>query len=99
VTLVDRHNYHLFQPLLYQVATGILSEGEIAPPIRDILRYQGNVQVELAMVDDVDLDTRLVTASRADGSSRTYLYDSLIVAAGAGQPYFGHRNMSGGLRG
>ena len=57
VTLVDRHNYHLFQPLLYQVATGILSEGEIAPPIRDILRHQGNVEVELATVDDLKLLT------------------------------------------
>jgi NADH:ubiquinone reductase (H+-translocating) len=90
VTLIDRHNHHLFQPLLYQVATGILSEGEVAPPIRQILRRQRNVRVEMATVGDLDLAGRVVTASRPDGSTRTYPYDSLIVSAGAGQSYFGH---------
>lgn len=90
VTLIDRRNHHLFQPLLYQLATGILSEGQVAPPIRDILRRQRNVRVELATVNDVDLEGRVVTASRPDRSVRTYPYDSLIVAAGAGQSYFGH---------
>jgi NADH:ubiquinone reductase (H+-translocating) len=94
VTLIDRRNHHLFQPLLYQVATGILSEGQVAPPIRDILRRQRNVRVELATVNDFDLDGRVVTASRPDGSVRTYPYDSLIVAAGAGQSYFGHDEYS-----
>src|ERR687887_2212944 len=67
VTLVDRVNHHLFQPLLYQVATGILSEGQIAPPIRNVLRRQPNVKVELASVTGLDLDRRAVTALRPDG--------------------------------
>src|SRR5215216_5975345 len=62
VTLVDRVNHHLFQPLLYQVATGILSEGQIAPPIRNVLRRQRNVRVELARVTGFDLERRTVTA-------------------------------------
>ena len=69
VTLVDRDNHHLFQPLLYQVATGILSEGEIAPPIRSVLRRQRNARVELAEVATFDLDARELTAKRADGRS------------------------------
>ena len=94
VTLIDSRNHHLFQPLLYQVATGILSEGEVAPPIRDILRRHRNVRVELATVTGFDLTARIVTATRPDGSARTYPYDSLIVAAGAGQSYFGHDEFS-----
>ena len=90
VTLVDRHNHHLFQPLLYQVATGILSEGEIAPPIRNVVRRQRNLEVELAAVTGFDLDARQLTATRPDGYSIELPYDSLIVAAGAGQSYFGH---------
>ena len=53
---MDRHNHHLFQPMLYQVATGILSEGEIAPPIRSVLRRQRNVEVEVAEVNGFDLE-------------------------------------------
>ncbi|MGA8218969.1 MAG: NAD(P)/FAD-dependent oxidoreductase [Solirubrobacterales bacterium] len=94
VTLVDRINHHLFQPLLYQVATGILSEGEIAPPIRGILRRQRNVEVELAEVAGFDLAARTATAMRIDGESLKIPYDSLIVAAGAGQSYFGHDEFS-----
>ena len=94
VTLIDRRNHHLFQPLLYQVATGILSEGEVAPAIRDVLRRHRNVRVELATVTGFDLPGRAVTAARPDGSVRTYPYDSLIVAAGAGQSYFGHDEFS-----
>jgi NADH:ubiquinone reductase (H+-translocating) len=90
VTLVDRSNYHLFQPLLYQLATGILSAGEVAPPIRDVLRRHSNVTVEMATVSEIDLDARIVTARRPDDTVRTYAYDSLIVAAGAAQSYFGH---------
>lgn len=90
VTLIDSHNHHLFQPLLYQVATGILSEGEVAPPIRDVLRRHRNVTVEMATVRGLDLAARTVTAHRPDGAVRTYEYDSLIVAAGAAQSYFGH---------
>ncbi len=58
VTIVDRTNHHLFQPLLYQVATGVLSEGEIAPPIRDVLRRQGNTRVLMGEVTDIDLERR-----------------------------------------
>jgi NADH:ubiquinone reductase (H+-translocating) len=94
VTLVDRNNYHLFQPLLYQVATGILSEGEIAPALRDILRRQRNATVEMATVESFDLEARVVWARRPDSSERSYHYDSLIVAAGAGQSYFGHDEYS-----
>lgn len=90
VTLIDRRNYHLFQPLLYQVATGILSEGEVAPPIREVLRRHGNVAVEMATVRTIDLAAHTVTAYRPDETARTYEYDSLIVAAGAAQSYFGH---------
>jgi NADH dehydrogenase len=90
VTLVDARNYHLFQPLLYQLATGILSAGEVAPPIRDILRRHSNVTVEMATVDGFDLEARTVTARRPDDTVSVHEYDSLIVAAGAAQSYFGH---------
>jgi NADH:quinone reductase (non-electrogenic) len=94
VTLIDRVNHHLFQPLLYQVATGILSEGQIAPPIRSVLRRQRNLNVTLAEVTGLDLEARAVTAMQADGQRFTVPYDSLIVAAGAGQSYFGHDEFS-----
>src|SRR5262245_66263403 len=90
ITLVNGTAYHLFQPLLYQLATGILSEGEIAPPIREIVRRHANVTVEMATVTAFDLEARTVTASRPDSAVRTYEYDSLIVGAGAAQSYFGH---------
>ena len=94
VTLLDRVNHHLFQPLLYQVATGILSEGQIAPPIRNVLRRQRNTRVELASVIGFDLERRAVTALRADAVQFEVPYDSLIVATGAGQSYFGHDEFS-----
>jgi NADH:ubiquinone reductase (H+-translocating) len=90
VTLVDRTNHHLFQPLLYQCATGILSEGSIAPPLRRVLRKHRNVRVELANVTDIDLDRKRVAGARPIGGSIELEYDSLIVAAGAGGSYFGH---------
>src|SRR4051812_25929603 len=90
VTLIDRENYHLFQPLLYQLATGILSEGEVAPPIRHILRKHKNVDIEFATVTGFDMEARTVTARRLDDHEQTHPFDSLIVAAGAGQSYFGH---------
>jgi NADH dehydrogenase len=89
VTLIDRTSHHLFQPLLYQVATGILSEGEIAPPTRDVLRRQENVRVLLGDVETIDLATRTVTHTVYEKTTVTP-YDSLIVAAGAGQSYFGN---------
>jgi NADH dehydrogenase len=91
VTLVDRVNHHLFQPLLYQVATGILSEGSIAPPLRGMFRHQANVRVLLAEVTSIDLDARVVRARVADGDDLELGYDSLIVAAGSGDSWFGHR--------
>jgi NADH:ubiquinone reductase (H+-translocating) len=94
VTLVDRMNHHLFQPLLYQVATGILSEGQIAPPIRGVLRRQGNTTVELGDVTGFDLEGRTASVQRPDGVAVDHPYDSLIVAAGAGGSYFGHDEFS-----
>jgi NADH dehydrogenase len=89
VTVIDRTTHHLFQPLLYQVATGILSVGEIAPATRDILRRQRNTRVVLGEVVDVDLAARTVTW-RVPGREAVTPYDSLIVATGAAQSYFGH---------
>jgi NADH dehydrogenase len=90
VTLIDRTNHHTFQPLLYQLATGILSEGAVAPPLREVLRKHRNVTVELADVQGFDLDARTVTAARPMGPPLSVPYDSLIVAAGATGSYFGH---------
>ena len=86
VTVVDRHNYHLFQPMLYQVATAALSPGDIASPIRSILRRQKNTEVVLGEAVSIDPAARRVT--RADGG--TLSYDYLIVATGANHSYFGH---------
>jgi NADH dehydrogenase len=90
VTLIDRRNHHLFQPLLYQVATGILSPGQIAPVLRHLLRKHPHVDVVLADVTGFDLARRVVRVVTVPGEEREYPYDSLIVAAGAGQSYFGH---------
>src|SRR5262245_47053219 len=95
VTLIDRRNHHLFQPLLYQVATGMLSPGQIAPPIRHVVRRYANVRVEYADVSGFDLDRRVVEATNpAIGQRLEIPYDSLIVAAGAGQSYFGHDELA-----
>jgi NADH:ubiquinone reductase (H+-translocating) len=85
VTLMDRRNYHTFQPLLYQVATAGLSPGEIAAPIRWILRGRSNVRILMGEVEDVDVSRRVVRLVDAD-----IPYDYLIVAAGASHAYFGH---------
>ena len=89
VTMVAKTTHHLFQPLLYQVATGILSQGEIAPPTREILSTQKNARVILGEVTDIDLEARTVT-SQVLGRPTVTSYDSLIVAAGASQSYFGN---------
>jgi NADH dehydrogenase len=89
VTMVAKTTHHLFQPLLYQVATGILSQGEIAPPTREVLSSQKNARVLLGEVTGIDLDKRVVT-SQVLGRETVTPYDSLIVAAGAGQSYFGN---------
>src|SRR5260221_13338116 len=85
IPLVDRHNFHTFQPLLYQVATAGLSPGEIAAPIRWILRGHRNVQVLLEEVLDFDLEQKKVITKE-----QVLNYDFLIVASGATHAYFGH---------
>jgi NADH dehydrogenase len=89
ITLIARTSHHLFQPLLYQVATGILSEGEIAPSTREILGRQRNSRVLLGEVGAIDLTGRTVTSTVLD-QSRVTPYDTLVVAAGSGQSYFGN---------
>ncbi|GAC1441536.1 MAG: NAD(P)/FAD-dependent oxidoreductase [Mycobacteriales bacterium] len=89
ITLLSRTTHHLFQPLLYQVATGILSEGEIAPTTREVLKRQRNARVLLGDVTTIDVQARTVTSQAPTGVTRTP-YDSLIVAAGSTQSYFGN---------
>ncbi len=90
VTLIDRAQHHVFQPLLYQCATGIMSEGKIAAPLRDLLKKHKNVDCVMAEVTDFDTDGRRVIATRVGGDRIEYGYDHLIVAAGVRQSYFGH---------
>jgi NADH:quinone reductase (non-electrogenic) len=93
ITLINGTAYHLFQPLLYQVATGILSEGEIAPPIREVLKRQDNVDVRLGWVESIDVADKVVSVD-GPGIRYTVEYDTLIVAAGASQSYFGNEQFS-----
>src|SRR5277367_29084 len=86
VTLIDRRNFHLFQPLMYQIATGSLSPGEIASPLRGILAHQKNVQVLLGEASDIDPSAKRVDLR--DGGSCEY--DSLIVATGSQTSYYGN---------
>ena len=90
VVLIDRAQHHVFQPLLYQCATGIMSEGKIAAPLRDLLRKQKNVDCVMAEVVDFDVAGRRVLARRIGGDRIEFGYDDLIVAAGVRQSYFGH---------
>ena len=90
VTIVDRTNHHLFQPLLYQVATGIMPEGLIAPAIRRVVRGQANTKVVLGEVTELDLARRQVSVVAPNGASMELPYDTLVVAAGATHAYFGH---------
>src|SRR3989449_7403184 len=85
LTVIDRTNYHLFQPLLYQVATAALSPADIAAPVRAILSKCKNVEVTLAEVESVDVDARKVRTN-----DRVFDYDYLILATGARHSYFGH---------
>jgi NADH dehydrogenase len=97
VTLVDRHNYHLFQPMLYQVATAALSPGDIASPTRWVLREQKNVRVLLAEVDRIDPSAQLVMLNEGDPGQPdelTLKYDYLILATGSTHAYFGHPEWS-----
>jgi len=88
VTLIDRNNHHVFQPLLYQVATGVLSEGQVAPALRSFFRRRRSVQVQLGEVRGFDLARRVVHTW--SGRDLEVPYDTLVVAAGASHPYFGH---------
>jgi len=97
ITLVDRRNFHLFQPLAYQVATGGLSPGEIAYPLRAIFKRRPNVRVLLGEVTGFDLDARRVTIAAHEHAAepRTETYDSLVVAGGSQYSYFGHEEWAG----
>jgi NADH dehydrogenase len=90
VTLIDRAEHHVFQPLLYQCATGILSEGQIASPHRQLLRSLRNVEFVLAKLVDFDVTNKVVVAERPRGGRAQFAYDYLILAAGVQQSYFGH---------
>ena len=90
ITLIDRTNHHLFQPLLYQVATAVLTPSQIATPIRSILRSQKNVTVILGEVTGVDNDKKCVFVTDADRENVPIAYDYLILATGATHSYFGH---------
>lgn len=90
VTVIDKITHHLFQPLLYQCATGILSEGQIAAPLRDLFKRHRNVEFILAKVDGFDVAGRQVLARRPGGEQIAFPYDHLIVAAGVHLSYFGH---------
>ena len=93
VTMISMTSHHLFQPLLYQVATGVLSEGEVAPATREVLKKQPNATVLLGRVTEIDLAERTVTSVSPLGTTVTP-YDTLVVAAGAGQSYFGNDQFS-----
>src|ERR1043165_8039928 len=90
VALIDRSNHHLFQPLLYQVATSVLTPGQIGSPIRNILRKQENTMVLLGEVTGVSADDRCITVSDADRENVRLPYDYLVLATGATHSYFGH---------
>jgi|GEM_PF-109462 len=98
ITILARTSHHLFQPLLYQVATGILSEGDIAPTTREILRRQKNVTVLQALVEEIGVEARVVKWRNHNKYEQTE-YDTLIVAAGAGPAYLGTDQPAGGARG
>src|SRR5947208_14424988 len=87
VTLLDRRNHHLFQPLLYQVATAALNASDIAAPLRSVLRRAQNITVLLAEVERVELAARRLVLDRGEIG-----YDALILAVGAGHSYFGHED-------
>lgn len=95
VTIIDRTNHHLFQPLLYQVATGIMPEGLIAPALRRVVRGQPHTKVVLGEVTDIDLATRRVSVLAPDSTRLEFPYDTLVVAAGATHAYFGNDDWAG----
>ena len=94
VVLIDRTNHHLFEPLLYQVATSVLAPGQIASPIRAIFRRQKNTTVILGEVTGVDRDKKCVFVSDADRENVPISYDYLVLATGVTQSYFGHNEFA-----
>ena len=90
VILIDRRNHHIFQPLLYQVATAVLSPAEIAAPIRQLEAKQRNVSVLLAEITGVDVASRTIEAASPDPGDRKIAFDYLVVATGMRPSYFGH---------
>jgi len=90
VTLIDRSNHHLFQPLLYQVATSVLTPGQIGSPIRNILRKQGNTTVVLGEVTGLDVEKKCLLVDGIDRSGVPLSYDFLVLATGVTHSYFGH---------
>src|SRR5882762_4692973 len=94
VVLIDRTNHHLFQPLLYQVATSVLSPNQIATPIRSFFRNQKNTTVIMGEVTGVDKDQKCVFVSDADRQNVPIAYDYLILATGASHSYFGHNEFA-----
>jgi NADH dehydrogenase len=94
VVLIDRTNHHVFQPLLYQVATSVLTPSQIATPIRSIFRNQKNTTVIMGAVTGVDKDQKCVFVSNADRQKVPITYDYLILATGASHSYFGHNEFA-----
>ena len=95
MTIADRTNHHLFQPLLYQVASGLLSEGLIAPPLRRVIKKHRNARTVLANVTHFDLDKHFVYGVTPDGRKLHRRYDTLVVAGGATHAYFGNDHWAG----
>ena len=94
IVLIDQRNHHIFQPLLYQVATAVLAPSEIAAPIRQLAYKQKNVSVILAEVTGVDLNSRSLDASYPGGGARKLQFDYLVIATGMRPSYFGHREFA-----
>src|ERR1700676_1222986 len=90
VTVIDRRNHHIFQPLLYQVATAVLAPADVAAPIRQLAQKQENLSVMLAEIIDVDLKSRSVDALCPELGVQKVFFDYLIVAPGVRPSYFGH---------
>ena len=99
ITLVDRAQHHLFQPLLYQLATGMLSEGQIAVPLRRLLARERNVRCELAEVVDVDPAAHRVVANRPGGPASSSVTTTSSWPSGSGSPTSGTTSSRGGRRG
>jgi NADH dehydrogenase len=90
IVVIDRSNHNLFQPLLYQVATTVLSPAQIASPIRGLLKHQRNTGGFLGEVNGINKDTKFVYASNPDNKDAAFPYDFLVIATGVTHSYFGH---------